>query len=225
MEQFDIDLKAVKNFNEFFTRPLKPGVRKWENGICSPVDGRLLSYGPLEGDQIFQIKGIAYSQSVLTGQQSMTAGSFATIYLAPGDYHRVHAPFDMQISEITHIPGKLLSVSLMNVRHIPGLYNSLERVVLTGTNAMGKFHFVFVGAFNVGSIRLSFLPDFASNQINIRGIRNFNSDIHIRKGEELGWFELGSTVVMLTESDAFSTGLDHLLFQRVKLGQSLAKNQ
>lgn len=222
MQQFDIDLGTIKTFNEFFTRPLKAGARTWGNGICSPVDGRLLSFGKINGDQIFQVKGMAYSYTVLTGQDIMPDGSFATIYLAPGDYHRVHAPFDMQIREITHIPGKLLSVSLKNVRNIPALYNSLERVVLSGINEMGIFHFVFVGAFNVGSIKLSFLEDFGSNQRIVTDIRKIGTDIQISKGEELGWFELGSTVVVLTESKFFESGLEDLLLQKLWLGQTLA---
>jgi len=223
MEEFDIDLKKIKTFNEFFTRPLKKGVRNWGNGICAPVDGRLLSFGQIEDGMLYQIKGLKYGQETLTAQAPLKIGSYVTIYLAPGDYHRVHAPFDMHITDITHIPGNLLSVSLMNVRHIRELYNKLERVVLSGNNELGKFHFVFVGAFNVGSIKLSFMDDFASNQKNIRDIRRIKTSQKISKGEELGWFELGSTVVMLTESTVLGSGLDHLLFQRVRLGQTLAE--
>lgn len=223
MTDFEIDLTTINTFNEFFTRPLKKGARVWGQGVCSPVDGRLLCFGAVEEGKMYQIKGISYAQDVLLGQPGLTNGSYATIYLAPGDYHRVHAPFDMRIEEITHIPGELLSVSLMNVRHIPALYNKLERVVLSGKNEFGKFHFVFVGAFNVGSIRLSFMEDFTSNRKNIREIRKIRTSVEISKGEELGWFELGSTVVMMTESKLFESGLEHLLFQKISLGQTLAQ--
>jgi len=220
MSEYDFDINTANTFNEFFTRQLKTGVRTWGTGICAPVDGRMLSYGPIQNGQIFQVKGKNYSEQELTGQEKMVSGSFVNLYLSPANYHRVHAPFDMQINKVTHIPGKLLSVSKKNAETVDNLYSKNERVVLTGTSEFGTFHFVFVGATNVGSIRLSFDSAFRSNLKNAR-LKSFETDQKIALGKEIGWFEMGSTVIVLIESAHLENVKEEFLDEAVNLGKEL----
>jgi phosphatidylserine decarboxylase len=142
-EEYDFDIKKIKTFNQFFTRKLKPGIRTWKNGLCSPVDGHILSGGKISNGILFQVKGMEFSMEELTGDNNFNDGSFINIYLSPADYHRVHAPFDLHLTAVKHIPGKLLSVSKKNAQNIKGLYTKNERVILCGTSEYGTFYFVF----------------------------------------------------------------------------------
>ena len=220
LDEYEFSYDYVSTFNAFFTRKLKPGKRQWGKGICSPVDGALLSSGPIEKGLIFQVKGMDFSMAELTGDREMTLGSFVNLYLSPGDYHRVHAPFDMTIEKITHIPGKLLSVSEKNARSIQNLYVKNERVVLRGQSDYGRFHFVFVGAQNVGSIGLTGYPEFRTNiPESQKSIKETNYTVI--KGEELGWFEMGSTVLIILESDEFKQLQTVKSGQKINLGREL----
>ena len=225
LSQFEFDYKKVTTFNAFFTRRLKQGVRQWENGICSPVDGRILSSGKIHKGKAFQVKGMNYSVRELLGEEKgFKGGSFVNLYLSPADYHRVHAPFDMHFESATHIPGRLLSVSANHAATVPDLYAKNERVILSGSSAYGRFHFVFVGALNVGSIRLSSMPVFRSN----RDWTSYRKMPFVRfqaKGSELGWFELGSTVVMILESDKLSEIPADQGPVAVRLGQALVQEE
>ncbi len=220
IDEFEFDFNTISTFNVFFTRKLKQGRRNWGKGICSPVDGRILSFGNVESGQIFQVKGKTYSEEEFTGQEPFSEGSYITLYLSPGDYHRVHVPFDMRIKKIVHIPGKLYSVSLKNTMDIDGLYCKNERVILSGHSEYGNFNFVFVGALNVGSIKLSFLPDFKTN-IRKAQMKTKAVDFNLAKGEELGYFEMGSTIVMLLDNDLLSKTDTQLLDRPITLGESL----
>lgn len=220
MNQYDLDLSDIKTFNEFFTRRLKDGSRIWEEGIASPVDGRVLSFGKVENGMLFQVKGKYYSETELTFESSERERSFINLYLSPADYHRVHAPFDMQISKVRHIPGKLLSVSKKNAQTVDNLYVKNERVILSGRSEYGNFHFVFVGATNVGSIKLSFFPELSTNQGKAQ-IQEWHYNKEIKKGEEVGLFEMGSTIVMILASSILQNCKPILLDNPVKLGQSL----
>ena len=221
LSEYDFNLQEITTFNAFFTRKLLSGTRTWERGICSPVDGRVMSVGSLEKGKLFQVKGVDYTLEDLVGIKVLDRGSFINLYLSPADYHRVHAPMDMTIESITHIPGKLLSVSSKNAKFVKGLYTGNERVILSGKNKLGRFYFVFVGALNVGSIALSFFPELKTNLWKDK-TKNFDHFFEIKKGEELGWFEMGSTIIFILESDHFK---DNPLVKEqdvVRLGKALA---
>ena len=220
MEEYDLDLTKVENFNTFFTRKLKEDSRTWGKGICSPVDGKVLSFGTIEKDMLFQVKGKDYAASELTGESGRVEGSFINLYLSPANYHRVHAPFDMKIEQIRHIPGKLLSVSKKNATTVDKLYLKNERVIISGNSVYGRFHFVFVGATNVGSIRLSCFPEFRSNIKNSR-LTEWFVDKEVRKSDELGLFEMGSTIIMILSSTDLEKCKSELLDNAVLLGQEL----
>lgn len=217
MSQFDIDLKQVKTFNQFFTRPLKPGMRRFEGKIASCSDGFISAFGPVVDNQLFQVKGSNYKLTdLLQEKNSFTSGSFATIYLSPADYHRVHMPFDGTITSIKHIPGKLYSVNKKTVSRISELYCRNERTVLSGTSEFGAFHIILVGAIVVGRIVLSFTTLKPEKGIPLP------VNYTLKQGDELGWFELGSTVVLVIEGQQLSN-LSYHPHQKIQLGNKLAE--
>lgn len=222
LSEYEFDIHKVNTFNEFFTRHLKPGQREWGEGICSPVDATLLSYGNLKEGTLFQVKGMTFSETALTGGPPLQKGSFANLYLSPADYHRIHAPFDLSVEEVRHLPGLLLSVSEKNASTIEDLYVKNERVILKAKSIYGPCFIVLVGALNVGSIGLTHLPAFRTNlpdKIESRIEVNFT----VNKGDEIGWFEMGSTVLILMEGDHLSHIGKRFLRQKIKLGKSMTK--
>jgi len=215
MNQFDIDLKKVKTFNQFFTRPLKPGMRRFEGQIAAFSDGFISAFGPIIDQQLFQVKGSNYLLSELLQEENIfISGSFATIYLSPADYHRIHMPFDGTITSIKHIPGKLYSVNKKTVSRISKLYCRNERTVLSGTSAFGAFHLILVGAIVVGRIVLSFT--------DLKPVKGIAIPVNhsLKQGDELGWFELGSTVVLVMESQHLAE-LAYHPHQKIQLGNKL----
>lgn len=215
MSQFDIDLNQVKNFNQFFTRPLKNGARSFEGSISAFSDGFISAFGEIKDNQLFQVKGSNYMlNDLLQENNSFQAGSFATIYLSPADYHRVHMPFDAKITSIRQIPGKLYSVNKKTVNRVPNLYCRNERVVISGNSVFGEFHMILVGAIVVGKIVLSFFPEPLA--VNSSLIVNYE----LKKGDELGYFELGSTVILVMDSNHLSQ-LPFHPHQKIKLGNPL----
>lgn len=215
MSQFDIDLNQVKSFNQFFTRPLKHGARSFQGKISAFSDGFISAFGEIKDNQLFQVKGSNYLLSdLLQEKNTFQSGSFATIYLSPADYHRVHLPFDAKINTIRHIPGKLYSVNKKTVNRIQNLYCRNERVILSGTSAYGEFHLIFVGAIVVGKIVLSFIPEpFSVNA-------SLNVNYEMNQGAELGYFELGSTVILVMDSNHLAQ-LPFQPHQKIKLGNPL----
>ena len=198
------DVASYPTFNEFFTRPLKEGARPIAatDFIC-PVDGAISQFGPIKADQIFQAKGHQYSTTALVGGDAGLAaefenGSFATLYLSPRDYHRIHMPCDGLLRRMIYVPGDLFSVNPVTARGVPGLFARNERVVCVFDSDNGPFVLTLVGATVVGSMattwhgvvnppRSSHIGDWYYDQ----------QGIVIRKGAEMGRFLLGSTVVML----------------------------
>lgn len=201
--------EGYDNFNDFFTRALKPELRPIDNSphvIISPVDGKLSASGRVKKGTIVQAKNHNYSLSALlaTDDSTVTApfegGLFSTLYLAPHDYHRVHMPINGQLKAMTYIPGKLFSVNTKTADNIPGLFAKNERVVLHFETEHGPLALVLVGAMIVASMSTVFsglvLPH--GKQIIHREYPNSqNQHIHFNKGDEVGRFLLGSTVVML----------------------------
>src|SRR5450830_1480252 len=209
------DLTSYPTFNDFFTRPLKQGARPLARAdlIC-PVDGAISQFGPMQKDQIFQAKGHHYSSTALVGGDAELAarfddGSFATLYLSPKDYHRIHMPCDGRLSRMIYVPGDLFSVNPTTARGVPGLFARNERVVCVFDTAQGPFVMTLVGATIVGS--MATVWHGVVNPPRTGQVRDWsyaNDNIVLKQGEELGRFLLGSTVVMLFPKDTvdFNTG-------------------
>ncbi len=198
------DITSYASFNDFFTRALKPGARPLAAAdlIC-PVDGAISQFGAMEGDQIFQAKGHHYSSTALVGGDRELAarfdgGSFATIYLSPKDYHRIHMPAEGRLQRMIYVPGELFSVNPATARGVPGLFARNERVVCVFESARGPFVLVLVGATIVGS--MATVWHGVVNPPRTREVREWTYDspvVNLRQGDEMGRFLLGSTVVML----------------------------
>ena len=199
------DVTSYSTFNDFFTRALKPGARPLAAAdlIC-PVDGALSQFGQIEGDQVFQAKGHHYSTTALVGGDRDLAarfdnGRFATIYLSPRDYHRIHMPAAGRLQRMIYVPGELFSVNPATARGVPGLFARNERVVCVFESARGPFVLVLVGATIVGS--MATVWHGVVNPPRTKAVRDWRYDgeqaVQLAQGAEMGRFLLGSTVVML----------------------------
>lgn len=199
------DIASYPSFNDFFTRALKPGARPLAQAdlIC-PVDGALSQFGQIEGDQVFQAKGHHYSTTALVGGDRALAaqfdnGSFATIYLSPRDYHRIHMPAAGRLMRMIYVPGELFSVNPATARGVPGLFARNERVVCVFESALGPFVLVLVGATIVGS--MATVWHGVVNPPRTRQVRDWRYEgqqaVPLAQGDEMGRFLLGSTVVLL----------------------------
>jgi phosphatidylserine decarboxylase len=227
-EAADPRIESYASFNDFFTRPLRPGARPIaDSAFVCPVDAAISQYGPIEHDQIFQAKGHSYSTTALLGGDAALArrfdhGHFATLYLAPKDYHRIHMPCDGTLVRMVYVPGDLFSVNPLTARHVPGLFARNERVVCVFDTPHGPFVNVLVGATIVGSVATVWHG--VVNPPRTSGIRTWDyagRGITLRKGEEMGRFLLGSTVVMLFPSNVITFTPDWAPTRPVRLGQPM----
>jgi phosphatidylserine decarboxylase len=188
---------AYPSFDAFFTRPLRTDARPIGIArVTAPADGRLVAVGELQPGARFRVKAQDYEVHELIGENAdgYIGGSYAVIYLAPGDYHRVHAPVDGSLSTLRGIPGDFYPVNTLGERHVPRLLVRNERVVLfIDTPDLGRVAVVLVGAFIVGRITVPMLPDRPVPG----GDHPINPAIRIARGDEIGTFHLGSTVVVL----------------------------
>nr|WP_239480267.1 archaetidylserine decarboxylase [Parashewanella hymeniacidonis] len=221
------DPKAYKSFNQFFTRPLKAGIRPLcedENMLAHPVDGAVSQLGPIEAGEIFQAKGHSYSTLALLGDQPKDAerfedGDFATIYLAPKDYHRLHMPIKGTLSKMTYVPGDLFSVNPLTAENVPGLFARNERVVAIFETEVGPIAMVLVGATIVASIETVWAGTVtppAGKQVFTWEYPTEGEDaITLEKGAEMGRFKLGSTIVMCFEKGAIEKFADDVEPQSV----------
>ena len=197
------DIASYATFNDFFTRSLRGNARPLAPAdLVCPVDGAISQFGPMVGDQIFQAKGHSYSSTALVGGDAALAarfdgGSFATLYLSPKDYHRIHMPVEGRLSRMIYVPGDLFSVNPTTARGVPGLFARNERVVCVFESARGPFVLVLVGATIVGS--MATVWHGVVNPPRAGEIRSWNYELELvlKQGEEMGRFLLGSTVVML----------------------------
>ena len=199
------DIASYKSFNEFFTRPLKDGARPQADAdfIC-PVDGAISQFGAIERDQIFQAKGHSYSTTALVGgdrqlAEQFESGSFATLYLSPRDYHRIHMPCDGKLTRMIYVPGALFSVNPTTARGVPGLFARNERVVCVFESEFGPFVLTLVGATIVGSMATVWHGMINPPRPGVLREWRYDGDNapSLKKGEEMGRFLLGSTVVLL----------------------------
>lgn len=192
-------------FNDFFIRHLKPGSRPAADvAIISPVDGCVSEIGPITAGKLLQAKGLYYSVNELLACPSalsaeFDAGCFATLYLSPKDYHRVHMPMDAKLKEMIYVPGTLFSVQPRTAKAIPRLFARNERLVAFFETSIGLMAMVLVGATVVGAIGTAWTGDIRRSR-KVKGIdysSNPGMDIVLRKAAEMGYFKLGSTVVLL----------------------------
>ncbi len=222
-------IESYASFNEFFTRPLRAGARPLADAafVC-PVDAAISQFGPIEHDQIFQAKGHSYSTRALLGGDAALAsqfdhGHFATLYLAPKDYHRIHMPCDARLLRMIYVPGDLFSVNPVTARGVPGLFARNERVVCVFDTAYGPLVLVLVGATIVGSMATAWHG--VVNPPRAAGVREWryeHQDIRLKQGEEMGRFLLGSTVVMLFPPNVASFTPDWAPSRAVRLGEAMA---
>ncbi len=223
-------IEYYKTFNEFFTRPLKAGERPIADAdfIC-PVDGAISQFGNIEDTQIFQAKGHSYSISALLAGNVELAGhfrhgSFATLYLSPKDYHRIHMPCDGLLVSMTYVPGTLFSVNSATALGVPGLFARNERVICEFQSVSGyRFVMVLVGATIVGSMATAWHG--VVNPPRTKQTRTWSytgQNIRLKQGEEMGKFLLGSTVVMLFPQDSLKFNPSWSPQRAIQLGELMA---
>jgi phosphatidylserine decarboxylase len=222
------DIASYKRFNDFFTRPLREGARPLaEADYLCPVDGAISQFGAIERDQIFQAKGHSYSTAALVGGDRELAakfenGSFATLYLSPRDYHRIHMPCEGRLTRMIHVPGALFSVNPTTARGVPGLFARNERVVCVFETAAGPFVLTLVGATIVGSMATVWHGVVNPPRPGVlREWRYDDQNIVLKKGEEMGRFLLGSTVVMLFPKDTLSFNPDWQPARPLRMGEAM----
>lgn len=228
-EAAEPNIEAYESFNEFFTRPLKKGARRITKAdfIC-PVDGAISQFGDIKADQIFQAKGHQYSTlAMLAGDKALAAsfqnGSFATLYLSPKDYHRIHMPCDGTLKSMTYVPGDLFSVNPTTAQGVPGLFARNERVICEFDSAHGTFVLILVGATIVGS--MATVWHGVVNPPRVGRITTWtyeNQSITFKQGEEMGRFLLGSTVVMLFPQDTVKFNSKWTPTKPIQLGEKMA---
>jgi phosphatidylserine decarboxylase len=234
-EAEDPDPASYSNFNAFFTRRLAADARPLpvERGaVACPVDGRLGAFGIAERGRLFQAKGVAYNVTALLGGREewaapFLAGHYATLYLAPSDYHRVHMPVSGVLRETLYVPGRLFGVNPASVRAIPRLFTRNERLVARFETPAGPMAAVLVGAFGVGGISTVWDGDVTPpHQSAVRHEtypRDGGGSVHLARGEELGAFRFGSTVVLLFGPGAIDWRKDLHGGAAVRMGETLAR--
>ncbi|KXS38680.1 MAG: phosphatidylserine decarboxylase [Halomonadaceae bacterium T82-2] len=232
---FDVDMSQAREpdpraypcFNDFFTRALRDDARPLGEGLVSPADGLLSQSGRLEDGTLVQAKGRHYSLTTLLGGDADRAatfrgGSFATIYLSPRDYHRVHMPLDATLREMVYVPGRLFSVNLATAEHVPDLFARNERLVCFFDTPQGPLAMVLVGAMIVAAIETVWAGQITPLAGRIQSTR-FDTPVELARGAEMGRFKLGSTVILCTaEPVAFRQDLQadaSLVRMRQSLGE------
>jgi len=241
IKQFRIDMgQAVKSeahayadFNSFFTRALKPGMRPLDTApeaVCSPVDGTISQIGTIEHGRVFQAKGHDFSVQELLGGDELAepflGGCFTTIYLSPRDYHRIHIPVDGRLRGMLHVPGRLFSVNPATTRAIPRLFARNERVVALFDTELGPMAMVMVGAVFVGSIETVWhgVVTPPAGKI-VRAWRYDGAQArHFDKGDEIGRFNMGSTVILLFGPGALAWEESLAAHTPVLMGQRIGQH-
>jgi phosphatidylserine decarboxylase len=231
-DAIESDPLAYASFNEFFTRALRPEKRPFASdtrAIASPVDGTVSECGTIDGDSLLQAKGQHYSLAdLLAGQpwaRAFEGGSFATIYLAPFNYHRIHMPLRGQLQETWYVPGRLFSVNSLTARFVPRLFARNERVVILFDTQAGAFALVMVGALHVGSMATVWAGDIAPAAARPGAARALEqlpkTTLTLEKGAELGRFNMGSTVILLFQPKRTQWRMGLSSGMEVRLGETL----
>jgi phosphatidylserine decarboxylase len=224
--------EAYATFNDFFTRELKPGIRPLADGektLVSPVDGAISQLGQVTGDRVFQAKGQSFSLSELLGGEEATtapfaSGEFSTIYLSPKDYHRIHMPMAGTLRQMIHVPGKLFSVNPVTAENVPNLFARNERVVCIFDTDSGPMALVLVGAMIVGSVETRWAGVVVPGSKQVTSTRYEGEQaISFAKGEEMGRFRLGSTVIMVMPKGAVTWNGDQVAGKTVRMGEAFGE--
>lgn len=229
-EALESDPEAYPSFNAFFTRALKPGLRpvdERESVMVSPVDGAISQLGTVTDDRAFQAKGQSFSLAELLGGDSEQTkefenGEFATIYLSPKDYHRIHMPMAGTLREMTYVPGRLFSVNPTTAEQVPNLFARNERVACIFDTEKGPMAMVLVGAMIVGSVETTWAGVVApgTREVSTSSYRHLQNPISFKKGEEMGRFRLGSTVILVMPKGKVSWQSDQVAGKTVRLGEA-----
>jgi phosphatidylserine decarboxylase len=224
------ELTAFDTFGEFFARPLRPGCRPIAPGdevVVSPVDGAVSQAAVTQHGRLVQAKGLDYTLEALLADPGLAArfrgGAFATLYLSPRDYHRIHFPLPGRITGYRYVPGRLWPVNRASVRGVPGLFTVNERLATVLETPLGACAVVAVGATIVGRIRAYYDPSIpVSNLPRARPVaRDYTTPIPIEKGQELGAFEMGSTVILLFEPGRVALASALVPEARVRMGEPI----
>lgn len=229
-EAAETDLTHYSSFNAFFTRLLREDARPIaDSGLVSPVDGVVSQAGAIASGQIVQAKGQEYSVLALLGGDDalateLTQGQFATIYLSPKDYHRIHMPVTGTLRKMRYIPGKLFSVSPRTARAVPDLFARNERVAVTFDTEFGPMVMVLVGAIFVGSMETVWAGQITPSYGKVIQQWTYDDEqaITISKGQEMGRFNMGSTVVVLVGRDAAIFNEQITAESPIQLGQAMS---
>ncbi len=206
LSMLDRPLDAFERFDDFFTRPLPEGARPVDERagvVVSPVDATVSEVGQSVAGRMIQAKGFDYSVTGLLGDAGEAApfigGAYATLYLAPRDYHRIHSPVGGKVVGYRHLPGAFYPVNTLSVRNVPGLFSINERVTTYLSSEVGRVAVVKVAATGVGNITLSYDPKVRSHSGTEGSSRTYRPEIEVTRAQELGMFHLGSTVIVLFE--------------------------
>ncbi len=229
-EASESDFNHYPHFNAFFTRALKEGARTIDldpNHFVSPADGAISQMGPILGDSILQAKGRDYTVLDLLGGDTQRAkqfenGQFATIYLSPKDYHRLHMPISGDLTQMVHVPGKLFSVNDATARGVPRLFARNERVIAYFETPYGPMALILVGAIFVASIETVWHGVVTPpTQTQIQSWDYTKGEYTLQKGEEMGRFNMGSTIIVLLGKDAITWSQSLQSGSPVRLGETL----
>lgn len=228
LSEAEIPAEGFKNLNKFFTRTLKPGARKIDEdkrSVVATTDSRVDQYGDITDDSILQAKDVDYSLRELVPSieaEKFINGKYITLYLSPGDYHRIHSPVSGKITGFFNIPGKLYTVQTFMVKGFKGLFAVNERLITYIDTDQGAVAVCKIGAINVGKISLSY-----DNSVTNKFFRSKNEHIYdenrmpaVEKGDEIGIFNLGSTVIILFEKGMMEFD-DLKEGQIVKMGEKI----
>ena len=216
-----------ETFNDFFTRGLKSGLRPIEavsHGLVSPVDATINAVGKIEDNRIFQAKGKNYTlDALLNGDREhidyYQNGNFITLYLSPRDYHRIHIPADGELRDMSYIPGQLFSVNPLMTNKVGKLFTRNERVVATFSSAIGMFSVILIGAIFVGSMETVWHGQITPAARREYHKWHYDPGIIFRQGDEIGRFNMGSTVIVLTEPHKIDWSVTA---ERVAMGRQIA---
>ncbi len=242
IKHFDVDMSealeknptAYNSFNDFFTRPLKPGLRPLpddQKAVVCPADGAISQIGSIKYNRVFQAKRHDYSLTELVGGDQDIArefeeGTFATVYLSPKDYHRVHMPMTGTLRKMIHVPGRLFSVNQTTAENMPRLFARNERAVCIFDTEHGPMAVILVGAMIVASIETVWAGLVSPHK---RKVQTFdytpegNQPITLERGEEMGRFKLGSTAIVLFGKDQVEWATNLTEASPVRMGQSISK--
>ena len=237
IRQYDVNMQEAVHpnasdyatFNAFFTRHLKPGARPIEKNatqLISPVDGKVYQTAAVQDGELIQAKGKSFSLQALLGDNNtshLEAGYFTTLYLSPKDYHRVHMPIDGKLARTTYIPGQLFSVNPITTAHVDNLFARNERLICHFDTEHGPLVVIFVGAMIVGSIHTSWAGQVKrGKQGQIVTTDYQDQALHYAQGDEIGFFQLGSTIILLTPNANQISSMT-AIGQSIKMGQPIAQ--